>query len=351
MKRAQHFHFLLRQSSGVRILAWLVFLFPPGAHGQDTYAQAKIAFQQGEYATASELFETAEKNSPEATDSLLYATKCYVNLRRFVDAENALRRFIAVNSKSPDAAYLLGYVLNRENRPKESLEIYTKAAAMTPPTGDDLKIVALDYTLLNDNADAIRWLERSVALDGNNVEAWYFLGRCYYTASRLTDARKAFEKVLELDSHNAKAENNLGLIAESSGKTDEALTAYRNSIAWQEGEKHQSEQPYLNLGGLLITEDRPEEAIAPLQKAVELASSNAQCKLRLGIAYMRVGRLAEAQKELEAAVRLDPSDAAAHYQLGRYYKEIKRMDAAQAEFARVAELQSKAVEEQKKPLE
>jgi tetratricopeptide (TPR) repeat protein len=350
MRLAQHFHSVLRQYSSMWILMCFVFL-PFGAHAQDAYAQAKSAFQHGKYATAAELFEKAEKNSPGTTDSLLYAAKCYVNLRRFADAESSLRHFIAMNPKSPDAAYLLGYVLNRENKPKESLEIYSKAAAMTPPTGDDLKIVALDYTLLNDNADAIRWLERSVAMDAENVEAWYFLGRCYYTGSRLTDARRAFEKVLELDSHNAKAENNLGLIAESSGKTEEALTAYRNAIAWQEGEKYQSEQPYLNLGGLLITEERPEEAIAPLQKAVELASSNAQCKLRLGTAYMRVGRLAEAQKELEEAVRLDPRDAAAHYQLGRYYKEVKRMDAAHAEFARVAELQSKAVEEQKKPLQ
>ena len=190
---------------------------------------------------------------------------------------------------------------------------------ITRPSGDDLKVVALDYELLNDNSAAIHWLERAVAIEPRNTEAWYFLGRTYYTSARLPEARKTFEKVLELDPHNAKAENSLGLIEESSGKPDEALTAYRNAIEWQERKEHKSEQPYLNLGSLLITQERAAEAIPSLQIAVELANGNAQCRLRLGTAYMRVGKLPEARKELEEAVRLDPRDAMAHYQLGRYF--------------------------------
>jgi tetratricopeptide (TPR) repeat protein len=333
------------------LLLWLVSVFPLGGQEQDTYAKAVESFQQRDYGTAAELFQKVETKSPGTTDSLLYAGKCYVHLQRLALAENTLRRFVAANPGSADALYLLGYALNRENKPKQSLEIYTRAAAIAPPSGDDLKIVALDYELLNDNAAAIHWLERAVAMDGKNTEAWYFLGRAYYSNARLPEARKAFERVLELDPHNAKAKNNLGLIEESNGKPEEALADYRNAIEWQQGIEHKSEQAYLNLGSLLITQGRAAEAIAPLQAAVELSNENAQCRLRLGTAYMRVGKLAQAQKELEKAVWLDPGDAMAHYQLGRYYKEVKKMDKAQAEFARVAELQSKAIEEQKKPLE
>src|ERR1700730_1444718 len=352
MRQQNNFSAFARSYCGAWLLPLcLVSVFPLRGQEQDPYVKAVAAFQQREYGRAAELFQKAETNSPGITDSLLYEGKCYVHLQRFAEGENPLRRFVAANPGSADAMYLLGYVLNRENKPKESLEIYTKAAAITRPSGDDLKVVALDYELLNDNSDAIHWLERAVALEEKNTEAWYFLGRTYYTSGRLPEARRAFEKVLELDPHNAKAKNNLGLIEESSGKLEEALAAYRNAIAWQGGIEHKSEQPYLNLGSLLITEERAAEAIAPLQTAVALASGNAQCRLRLGTAYMRVGKLAEAQKELEEAVRLDPQDAVAHYQLGRYYKEVKKMDAAQAEFRRVAELQSRAVEEQKKPLE
>jgi tetratricopeptide (TPR) repeat protein len=322
---------------GLALLALLhIFLSVSFGQTEEGYEKARAAFQSGQYLEAVSLFEALESVAPGKTDALLYCAKASIHLQKFADAENTIRRYLERNPESANGYYLLGYVLHRENRPAESLEIYTKAAKITPPTGDDLKIVALDYELLNDNSEAIRWLERSVAMDPN-------------TASRLPDSRKAFEEVLGLDPQDAKAENNLGLIFESGGKTDDAITAYRNAIAWQKENATSPEQPYLNLGSLLVTLDRTEEAISPLQRAAELASTNAQCHLRLGTAYLHLNRLVEAQKELSEAVRLNPQDAAAHYQLGRYYKQVKNIDAAKAEFDRVSEIQSREVESLKKP--
>ena len=211
--------------------------------------------------------------------------------------------------------------------------------------------VVVEHHVAGDHFDvALYPLQRAVQMDPQNKDAWYYLGRAYYTEARLPDARAAFEKVLELDPRNAKAENNIGLIYESSAKPEDALAAYRNAIAWQEGSGRPSEQPYLNLGNLLITLEQPAEAIAPLETAVALAGTNPQCRLRLGTAYLRLGRLQEAQTQLEESVRLDPEDASAHYQLGRYYKQVHQMEAAKAEFAKVANIQSRALEKQKAPV-
>ncbi len=326
-----------------------ILLSPSFRQTEDGYEKAKATFQSGQYLEAVSLFEALESAEPGKTDALLYVAKASTHLQKFADAENSLRRFLVRNPESANGYYLLGYVLNRENRPAESLEIYTRAAKITPPTGDDLKIVALDYELLNDNSEAIRWLERAVAMEPVNKEAWYYLGRAYYTASRIPDARAAFEQVLRIEPRDARAKNNLGLIFESGGKTEDALAAYRNAIAWQKGDTPSSEQPYLNLGSLLVTLDRAEEAISPLRKAVELASTNSQCHLRLGTAYLHLNRRDEAQKELLEAVRLNPQDATAHYQLGRYYKQVKNMDAAKREFDRVSEIQSAEVQSLKRP--
>lgn len=319
------------------------------AQQSDLYKQAAADFREQKFESAAGLFERAEAADPGTTDALLMAAKSRIHLQHFETAENELRRYLRASPNSSDALYLLGFVLNRENKPAASLEVYTKAAALTPPTGDDLKMVALDYELLNDNADAIHWLEVAVEKDPTNKEAWYFLGRAYYAASRHPAARKAFDRVLELDPRDARAENNIGLIYESGGKTDEALAAYRHAIAWQKESAPAPEQPYLNLGNLLITLERPEEAIAPLQKAIALAPKDAQGHLRLGTAYLHLDRLGEAERELHEAVRLAPDDATAHYQLGRCYKQAKKLQAAKAEFDRVAEIQSQAVEKLKTP--
>lgn len=333
------------------VLGALIMCLGPGVSAQtdEFYQRGLEAYRHGRYEEAAALFERAEGEQPGKTDALLYAGKAYIHLQKFPDAEKCFRGYVANSPGAADGYYLLGYVLHRENRPKESLEIYTKAASLTRPTGDDLKIVALNYVLLNDMADATHWLERSVELDPKNADAWYYLGRAYYTGSRLPDARKAYDRVLQLDPHNVKAENNIGLIYESSAKPEEALAAYRQAIEWQQGSERPSEQPYLNLGNLLLTMEKTDEALPALEKAVLLAPANSLCHLKLGMAYLRLNRPEEARKELEEAVRLNPGDAVAHYQLGRYYKQAKKLDEAKAEFRRVEEIQTGAAESQKVP--
>jgi tetratricopeptide (TPR) repeat protein len=299
-------------------------------------------FRAGNYSSAVALFAHAEAASPGTTDALLYQAKALVHLQDFAGAETALRGYLHSHGHSSDALYMLGFALNRENRPAESLASYTQAAAITLPASDDLKIVGLDYVLLDDYADAIKWLEKAVAYDGTNQDAWYYLGRAYYTKARLLEARQAFQKILNLDPHNARAENNLGLILETEGQPAAALEAYRKAIAWQEQNPQRSEQPYVNLGNLLMEQGQSKEAIEPLEKAVALAPNNAFCHMTLGVYYRKAGQMKPAQRELERATQLEPDNAVAHYQLGRLYKDIDDLDRAKVEFDRTRELQSRA---------
>lgn len=322
-----------------------------GQSGTD-FDRGDAEFRAGHYEAAAAFFARAESAAPGKTSALLFEAKCLVHLQNFAGAEDALRKYLAFypsssyqSSSSPsssDALYLLGFVLNRQNRPVESLKVYTQAAAITPPTGDDLKIVGLDYVLLDDYTDAIHWLEKAVERDAANVDAWYYLGRAYYTTGRRELASKAFLTVLGLDARNVKAKNNLGLILETDGKTEAAIDAYRTALSWQEHSSHPSEQPYVNLGNLLMEQGQTKEAIALLETAASLAPNNAYCHLSLGMAYRRLGKQEPALHELERATQIEPGNAQAHYQLGRLYKETHDLDRAQAEFKKTADLDSQS---------
>src|SRR6266852_1772663 len=290
------------------LLVFLAWAIPDFAQTTDDFAQGLNEFGAGNYSGAAALFARAEEAAPGATDALLYESKARVHLQQFATAESELRRYLLLHAGSDDALYLLAYVLHRQGKAAESLETYTKAAQRRAPTGDDLKIVGLNYVLLNDYPDAIKWLGKAVEAEPKNKEAWYFLGRAYYTKSRIPEARKAFLTVLQLDPRDAKAENNLGLILESEAQPDAAMDAYRKAIQWQEQSVRPSEQPYLNLGSLLMEQSRVGDAVPLLQKAVQLA----------------------------------PENPAAHYQLGKLYKAMTALDRAKAEFDRTAELHSRA---------
>jgi tetratricopeptide (TPR) repeat protein len=316
------------------------------AQSSSAFDRGMAAFRAGNYSSAEVLFAEAETASPGRTDALLYRAKSLVHLENFSGAETALRPYLSSHSGSSDALYMLGFILNREDRPAQSLASYTEAAAITSPTADDLKIVGLDYALLNDYPDAIKWLEKAASMNSRNIDIWYYLGRAYYTVARLDEARKAFEAVLDLDPRNVRAENNLGLIHESSGEPVAAIEAYRRAIAWQQDSLKPSEQPYVNLGNILMEQGHANEAMAPLEKAVALAPNNPYCRLTLGVFYHKIGRLADAQQELQRATQLDPDNAVAHYQLGRVYKDMHAIDRAQAEFDRTAEIKNRAASPQ-----
>ncbi len=324
------------------VIGCLVLPFYARAQFGGEYDQALAEFRAGNYSSAAAKFASVDAASPGVTDALVYRSKCLVHLQDLSGAEKVLHSYLELHRDSSDALYILGYVLNRENKPAESLAAYTQAAAITPPTSDDLKIVGLDYILLNDYSDAIKWLQKAVAFDSKNKDAWYYLGRAYYTRSRLNEARKAFQTVLDLDPRNAKAENNLGLILESDAQPSAAIEAFQKAIAWQENDPNENEQPYVNLGSLLIEQGKIKEAIDPLEKSVKLAPENGFCRLRLGTAYLRMNDFERAQGELEKATTLDPSNPIAHYQLGRFFKETHQLDRARSEFEQAADLQARA---------
>jgi len=306
------------------------------------YDRGVAEFRAGDYSSAAALFARVEAAAPGKTDAALYRAKCLVHIPDFAGAEQGLRSYLDANPESSDALYMLGFVLNRENRPSESLDVYTRAAAISQPSSDDLKIVGLDYVLLGDYPDAIKWLEKSVAFDNKNKDAWYYLGRAYYTRSRLTEARRAFLVALKLDPRDARAENGLGLIFESSAQPERAIQAYKDAISWDRENPHKSEQPYVNLGSLLLEQGRTKEALEPLEIAVQLAPASGYCHLRLGAGYFREGQMENALSELSKATELDPANASAHYQLGRVYRQMHQLDRAKAEFEKAVNLQNEA---------
>ncbi len=226
--------------------------------------------------------------------------------------------------------YDLGEVLYYENRPKDSLASYTAAAALSAPAARDLRFVALDYVLLEDYSDAVRWLDRALKSDPADSELWYDLGRTRMMQLNFTAAETALQRSLAIAPRLVKAKNNLGVTYEALNRSAEALEAYQEAIAWQRDLPRRSEQPLLNYGKLLIEQNRIAEAVPPLETAIEIAPHNPKCHEQLSRALSRSGKdqSERAQKEMLEAVRLDPLNARLHFQLGILYRQAHKPELA-----------------------
>jgi Flp pilus assembly protein TadD len=272
--------------------------------------------------------------NPPSQASALATAQQLVHDGQFARADAMLRPLIAADPQAAEPRYLLAYALLREDKPAESLKEYTSAAVLRTPTAAELRSVALDYVLLKALPDADRWMSRALAMDANDAETWYAMGRLRYTQGRYGDALTCFEKTLALNPRSVKGENNLGLAYEALNRNDDAVRAYRNAIAWQKDDPAASEQPLLNLAILLQHRNQLPEAQQLLEQAAKIAQKDPRIHENLGQVYLHIDRAADAVKEFADAVRLEPQNPRYHYLLGQAYRRTGDEGQAKQEFAR-----------------
>ena len=253
-------------------------------------------------------------------------------------ARQETEQFNAAHTGSAEGLYLEGEVLLRGNRAKESLQVFTKAASIQTPSGAQLRLVGLDYVLLNDYPDALRWLESSVRLAPGDAENWYALGRALYSTGNFHGAEVDLIKASTLAPASAKVLDNLGLTYVAEGELEKGLGAYRRAISVKQSPAQPNAQPLLDYGTLLMQMGDTEAAQTSLTEAIKIAPECAPCHETLGRALLANHHPADAAAQLETAVKLQPENPRYHFQLGRIYKASGNQVGAAAEFDRSAKL-------------
>jgi Flp pilus assembly protein TadD len=90
----------------------------------------------------------------------------------------------------------------------------------------------------------------------------------------------------------------------------------------------------LNLGILLLNEE-PSAAVAPLQRAVELLPTQSRPRTLLGLAYEKSGDFKNAASAYEGALALDPKDSETSLHLAQLYLRQNRAADAEGKFRAV----------------
>ncbi len=246
--------------------------------------------------------------------------------------EARLHASLEKNPQSADALYELALVLQQQNKSRESLETYTRAAQIQKPNVPQLRSVALDYVMLDDYDDAVRWLRVALGMEPNNPDVLYSLGRCLYTKNLFPEAEKVYLRLLALDPANLKAEENLGLTFDAQNDPQRAEQALRTAAQWAKERGLKDPWPYLDLGIFLLDQAREADAQPFLERAVELDPTSSWAHEKLGMALVANGDSTRGIRELELAVGLAPNDPKAHFELGHAYRAAGQQDKARAEF-------------------
>ena len=151
----------------------------------------------GQRASALQSLET------EGSATLAEA-RASMNKHQWQTAETQLRRYVTQHQDDPEALFALALTLFYENRPKDSLAMYTRAAANREPTAKDFHYIAFDFVLLHDYVDADTWITRAAREDPDNGEIAYAMGRFKCTENRFDEALTSCKRALVLMARSVK---------------------------------------------------------------------------------------------------------------------------------------------------
>ncbi len=134
------------------------------------------------------------------------------------------------------------------------------------------------------------------------------------------------------DDHEAHF--NLGIVHQSAGQLDTALTCFSRAASLSPG----SPDAHYNMATALHELGRPDEAIAAYLRAIDADTRYAPAYAGLAYAQRGLGRLDEALASYESAVRLTPNDAQALSGYGVTLQHLDRLSEAGDVFRRAASL-------------
>jgi len=179
-----------------------------------------------------------------------WATHNYLGLllvrqERFEESEREFRRVIALNPEIPRGYSNLGVACYRQGKLDEAERMFRRSVEIRPtPAG----LANLGATLfyLRRYGETAEALQKAVALDERNANAWLNLGRALFMSpgrreearEPLERARVLFEEQLQVNARDAAVLINLADIRAMSGRTEEArkLAARAIELAPEDGD-------------------------------------------------------------------------------------------------------------------
>ncbi|MCC7241873.1 MAG: tetratricopeptide repeat protein [Acidobacteria bacterium] len=262
--------------------------------------QLGLAHQQlGEYDAAIGAFTSARALAPTDATFDLYVVQALIAARRFDRAADVAAEALKAHPDELRLIRLRAQALSRLGRGAEaiaSLESAVKAESRSP----QLALALADaYAAEKRYDDAVRVIEQAETAFGAEEEFTLRLIGLYEQSGRLGEAERALRARIERDPLDALALNYLGyLLADRTDRLTEAVALIERAL-----EVEPDNPSYLDsFGWALFKQGKIVEATAPLGRAAAALPANSVIQEHLGDVLARQGKWAEAASAWQRAL-------------------------------------------------
>lgn len=291
----------------IRPLAWASAVLVVVALGITTRSQTTI------WKRSESLWQRAVEVDP--TCSLCESNLGSVMARpgRFPEAEEHVRRAIALRPDRPGPYENLGGIMLAQGRYHEAEEHFRRAATLHPDRAASRNALGVAVAYQGRDHEAEAEFRHAMRLSPRSVDAPANLGVLYVRQRRYEEAILPLRRALALDDGRADVRVELGRALK--GRAIELVRQSQLTEAtqlWQEAGSLAGDDAdtLRSLGQALVEQGKGAEAIPALERAVSLAPRQREGRRWLARAYRLAGRMPEADREITALRELAPSDAA-----------------------------------------
>ena len=231
-------------------------------------------------------------------------------------------------AQSAEELYRSGTQLFAERRPAEATSALERSVQLRPGYAVAWKALGVVYASQGDYRRAEPPFRNACEQQPGLADACLYYGRTLYLLNQFDPALRVLRAALRTDKSNSQIYRLLALSEEALGQVSDAAAAFQTAIRLHRGGVP-DEDPRIDYGVFLFRLGRAEQALDPLQDALQRYPDAPRAHLELGCVLLALDRLPEAQVHLERAIALDSLSSRAHLLLGKVYLRLGKVEAAE----------------------
>ncbi len=285
---------------------------------------AQIALAEKKYGDSHQALDVIMKKNPEDVDGHLLRGQILLAERKTKEAVQEFQGVLRLEPKSAPTHYQLALAhLQAGNVAQAKISLQD---AKTNASGFvDAQLLLAELNIRTGNIDpAIEELEGIIEKQPKTGRAYVLLGGAYLAKKEAVKATETYRQFALLDSKNAQGPYLVGLGLRAQGKSKEARAAFTEAVSMRPGFVEALEQ----LVALDLNEKRSDDALALVQKQIELSPQVIGLHMLLGRVHLARGEGSQGEAAFLKAIALNPQLFDPYVALGGFYAQTKRYDEA-----------------------
>jgi tetratricopeptide (TPR) repeat protein len=293
-----------------------------------SYVLACLAEIDGRYPEAEDLLREALQWDEKSAYLVLKLSEILAKRDSIQDALAAAQRAVNLDPSDPTARVFLAQLYSQLQEFELAISEYRVILARDPDNKDvRLQLVTL-LIRSKDYEGALDELSILTHREPELIIGHYYEGKINLELKEYDKAEKAFLRVLELNEGFLPALFDLAALYATSGKLGMAAETYQRILVSDPTETTARER----LIDLYYKMGQKDLAEKHLHEMKEFIGPGNEKRRRLGLLYLRYGKLQESIDELTAIVSAWPNDLEARYYLAAALEESEDLDEAYRNF-------------------